>query len=75
VSRIVTGIGNGVNTALVPTWVAETAKSEHRGKLIATQLTTAIVGIVVCITPSPPEPRNADLGLRLRIGSTMGFFM
>ncbi|EXJ71764.1 uncharacterized protein A1O5_05574 [Cladophialophora psammophila CBS 110553] len=47
VARIITGIGNGVNTAIVPTWVAETAKSEHRGKLIATQLTTAILGIVI----------------------------
>ncbi|KIW64462.1 hypothetical protein PV04_09394 [Phialophora macrospora] len=47
VARIVTGIGNGINTAIVPTWVAETAKSEHRGKLIASQLATAILGIVI----------------------------
>ncbi|KIW62024.1 hypothetical protein PV05_02077 [Exophiala xenobiotica] len=47
VARIITGVGNGVNTAIIPTWVAETARSEHRGKLIATQLTTAILGIVI----------------------------
>ena len=47
VARIVTGIGNGVNTAIIPTWIAETAKTDNRGKLIATQLCTAIFGIVI----------------------------
>lgn len=34
VGRIVTGIGNGINTSTVPTWQSETAKSHDRGKLI-----------------------------------------
>ncbi|EEH10661.1 sugar transporter [Histoplasma capsulatum G186AR] len=31
VGRIVTGIGNGINTSTVPTWQSETAKSHDRG--------------------------------------------
>jgi MFS family permease len=63
VARIITGIGNGVNTAIVPTWVAETAKSEHRGKLIASQLATAILGIVVSLSLSARLSSHAMAGL------------
>ncbi|PGH01140.1 hypothetical protein AJ79_08011 [Helicocarpus griseus UAMH5409] len=34
VGRIITGIGNGINTSTVPTWQSETAKAHDRGKLI-----------------------------------------
>ena len=34
VGRIVTGIGNGMNTSTVPTWQSETAKAHDRGKLV-----------------------------------------
>ncbi|KAM3549937.1 hypothetical protein ARSEF4850_008595 [Beauveria asiatica] len=34
VGRIITGIGNGVNTSTVPTWQSESAKSSDRGKLV-----------------------------------------
>ena len=34
IGRIVTGIGNGINTSTVPTWQSETAKSHDRGKLV-----------------------------------------
>lgn len=32
--RILTGVGNGLNTSTVPTWQAETSKSHKRGKLV-----------------------------------------
>ena len=32
--RIITGIGNGINTSTVPTWQSETARSHDRGKLV-----------------------------------------
>lgn len=32
--RIITGIGNGINTSTVPTWQSESAKSHDRGKLV-----------------------------------------
>jgi MFS family permease len=31
IGRIVTGIGNGLNTSTVPTWQSECAKSHRRG--------------------------------------------
>ncbi|KAJ4154173.1 hypothetical protein LMH87_010634 [Akanthomyces muscarius] len=34
VGRIVTGVGNGINTSTVPTWQSESAKSSDRGKLV-----------------------------------------
>lgn len=34
VGRIITGIGNGINTSTVPTWQSESAKSHDRGKLV-----------------------------------------
>ncbi|KAL4740269.1 general substrate transporter [Aspergillus similis] len=34
VGRIVTGIGNGMNTSTVPTWQSESAKAHDRGKLV-----------------------------------------
>lgn len=33
-ARIITGIGNGMNTATVPVWQAECAKPEARGRLV-----------------------------------------
>jgi hypothetical protein len=30
IGRIITGVGNGMNTATLPTWHAETAKSHNR---------------------------------------------
>ncbi|BFZ60640.1 hypothetical protein YB2330_001681 [Saitoella coloradoensis] len=47
VGRIVTGMGTGLNTATIPTWVSETAKAEARGSLIATQLAIVSAGIVI----------------------------
>ncbi|KAJ5249143.1 hypothetical protein N7468_000594 [Penicillium chermesinum] len=34
VGRIVTGIGNGMNTSTVPTWQSESSKAHHRGKMV-----------------------------------------
>ena len=45
VGRIVAGVGNGMNTIAIPVWQSETAKAEHRGKLIVLQMVTNIFGI------------------------------
>lgn len=34
VGRIVTGVGNGMNTSTVPTWQSESAKAHDRGKMV-----------------------------------------
>ncbi|TRX91485.1 hypothetical protein FHL15_007709 [Xylaria flabelliformis] len=44
VGRIVAGVGNGINTATIPTWVAETSQASQRGRLIATQLSMTALG-------------------------------
>ena len=47
VGRVVAGVGNGMNTIAIPIWQSETARAEHRGKLIVAQLVTNIFGIVI----------------------------
>ena len=37
VGRLVTGVGNGMNTSTVPTWASETSKSHKRGKVVMVQ--------------------------------------
>ncbi|KAF2817095.1 sugar transporter family protein [Mytilinidion resinicola] len=32
--RVITGVGNGLNTSTVPTWQSETSKSHRRGQLV-----------------------------------------
>lgn len=32
--RIITGLGNGLNTSTVPTWQSETSKSHKRGQMV-----------------------------------------
>lgn len=34
VGRIITGLGNGLNTSTVPTWQSETSKSHKRGQMV-----------------------------------------
>ncbi|KAF2732475.1 sugar transporter STL1 [Polyplosphaeria fusca] len=34
VGRIITGIGNGINTSTVPTWQSETCKAHRRGMMV-----------------------------------------
>ncbi|KAL4866527.1 hypothetical protein BDV12DRAFT_132748 [Aspergillus spectabilis] len=34
IGRIITGIGNGMNTSTVPTWQSESSKAHDRGKLV-----------------------------------------
>ena len=58
--RVVGGIGMGMTSTMVPVWVAETAKANTRGALIATQLTIVILGVTIAyvssfIAPLTPE--------------------
>lgn len=47
VGRIVTGIGNGMNTSTVPTWQSESAKSHDRGKLVMIEGMLITAGITL----------------------------
>lgn len=47
VARIVTGVGVGVMTAVVPTWQAEVSRSKNRGAMITIEAANIIFGFVV----------------------------
>ncbi|KAI0966571.1 general substrate transporter [Xylaria arbuscula] len=47
VARIVTGIGNGINTATAPVWQTETSKSHNRGKLVLLEMGMNIFGFML----------------------------
>ncbi|KAL8770847.1 MAG: hypothetical protein Q9209_003498 [Squamulea sp. 1 TL-2023] len=44
ISRIVTGIGNGINTVNVPIWQAESFKSQNRGAMLVIQSALIALG-------------------------------
>ncbi|WVQ99143.1 hypothetical protein IAU59_006275 [Kwoniella sp. CBS 9459] len=46
VGRIVTGLGNGINTSTVPVWHSETTHAENRGKALAIELAVNIFGVM-----------------------------
>lgn len=47
VARVVTGVGVGIMTAVVPTWQAEVSRSSNRGQLITVEAVNIIVGFVL----------------------------
>lgn len=47
VSRIITGIGNGINTASAPVWQSETTKPSLRGKVIVLGMIMNIAGYAI----------------------------
>ncbi|KAJ5998163.1 hypothetical protein N7522_009823 [Penicillium canescens] len=47
VGRIITGVGNGMNTSTVPTWQSESAKSHDRGKMVMIEGMLITAGITL----------------------------
>ena len=47
VGRMVGGVGLGIFTAQSPTWQAETARKEIRGRVIASSLSFLVIGLVI----------------------------
>ncbi|OJJ30822.1 hypothetical protein ASPWEDRAFT_120051 [Aspergillus wentii DTO 134E9] len=45
--RVISGVGNGMNTSTVPVYVSETSPSTRRGKSLAIQMSIVIFGTVV----------------------------
>jgi MFS family permease len=52
VGRIVTGLGNGMNTSTVPVWHSECTLPKNRGKALGIELAINIFG-VVSVSPGP----------------------
>jgi sugar porter (SP) family MFS transporter len=46
VGRFIAGVGNGINTSVVPVWLSETCKPELRGRLVTLALVLNQVGNV-----------------------------
>ena len=44
VGRVISGIGNGLNTATAPIWQSETSKANMRGKLVVIEMVCNIAG-------------------------------
>ncbi|KAH0580564.1 hypothetical protein H2248_002060 [Termitomyces sp. 'cryptogamus'] len=44
VARLITGLGNGVNTAVAPVWQSETSKASLRGRLVVLSMIMNIAG-------------------------------
>ncbi|KAJ7140041.1 general substrate transporter [Mycena crocata] len=44
VARLITGLGNGINTATAPVWQSETCKPSWRGKLVVFEMVMNIAG-------------------------------
>ncbi|KIY03098.1 uncharacterized protein Z520_01565 [Fonsecaea multimorphosa CBS 102226] len=47
VGRIITGMGNGLNTSTVPTWQSECSKSHRRGQLVMVEGALITGGIMI----------------------------
>lgn len=51
--RIISGVGMGFTTSVVPVWVAECSQPHIRGGLVTTQISVVIFGIVIAYVSKP----------------------
>lgn len=47
VGRVITGVGNGMNTSTIPTYQAECSRSTNRGLLICIEGSTVAIGTLI----------------------------
>ncbi|KAL4906398.1 general substrate transporter [Aspergillus multicolor] len=52
VGRLISGVGNGINTTTIPVWQSEMSKPHHRGRLIVLQLALNQLGNVTAQWPN-----------------------
>jgi sugar porter (SP) family MFS transporter len=69
VGRIVTGIGNGINTSCVPMYQAETSSAKSRGRLVSLEGWFITIGIVISywITYGTSSSHNPGIQFRTPI--------
>jgi len=69
VGRIVTGLGNGINTSCVPMYQAETSSAKSRGRLVSLEGWFITIGIVIAywITYGTSSSHNAAIQFRTPI--------
>lgn len=47
IGRVITGIGNGLNTATIPVWQSEMSKAENRGRLVNLEGSVVAIGTFI----------------------------
>ncbi|KAK6457749.1 general substrate transporter [Scheffersomyces xylosifermentans] len=47
IGRVITGIGNGLNTATIPVWQSEMSRAENRGRLVTMEGAVVAVGTFI----------------------------
>ncbi|KAJ5378266.1 General substrate transporter [Penicillium cataractarum] len=47
IGRLISGVGNGINTSTVPMYVSEISRTESRGRSLAVQMSLVIFGTVI----------------------------
>ncbi|KAK4700129.1 hypothetical protein P7C70_g6123, partial [Phenoliferia sp. Uapishka_3] len=47
IGRVITGVGNGMNTSTIPSWVAETSRSHNRGLLVCIEASMIATGTAI----------------------------
>lgn len=47
IGRVVTGLGNGMNTATIPVWQSEISRAENRGRLVNLEGSVIAVGTLI----------------------------
>lgn len=47
IGRVITGVGNGMNTATIPVWQSELSKAENRGRLVNLEGAVVAVGTLI----------------------------
>ncbi|KAI0406778.1 sugar transporter [Xylaria palmicola] len=73
VGRIVTGIGNGINTSTAPVWQTETSKAYNRGKLVVIELSMNIFGFMLSNWVNGLSYVGGPLGWRLPLAIQLLF--
>lgn len=47
IGRVITGLGNGLNTATIPVWQSEMSRAENRGRLVNLEGSVVAVGTLI----------------------------
>lgn len=47
IGRVITGIGNGMNTATIPVWQSELSRAENRGRLVTLEGAVVALGTMI----------------------------
>jgi MFS family permease len=50
IGRVVTGLGTGINTSTIPSWLGECSKPKNRGFLICVECAMIAIGTAIAVS-------------------------